>query len=72
MKNDTSLVDYIYERYGINIIDKELSYYLRSINSEEVSNEISIKLNRLSSSISKETISIKDKEMSKLDKVFFK
>lgn len=70
LENDTSLVDYIYERYGINIIDKELSYYLRSINSEEVSNEISIKLNSISSSISKETINVKDKEMSKLDKVF--
>ncbi len=70
LENDTSLVDYIYERYGINIIDEELSYYLRSINSEEVSNEISIKLNSISSSISKETINVKDKEMSKLDKVF--
>lgn len=70
LENDTSLVEYIYERYGINIISKELSYYLREINSEDISDEISIKLNNLSSSICNKVLTRKEKEISFLDKIF--
>lgn len=70
LENDTSLVDYIYERYGINIISKELSHYLRGVNSELISDEISIKLNNLSKEISNSVLTIKEKEITKLDKIF--
>ena len=46
LKSDKSVAQENIETEKQNIIDEELSYYLRSINSEEVSNKITLQITK--------------------------
>lgn len=68
---DKSLSEEIKDRYNINIEDKNISNYLMNINSENISDEISIKINSLCKMITEETFKIKKStSLNILDKIF--
>ena len=68
---DKRLVNDIKDRYGINIETKEINNYLMNINGEDISDEISIKINKLCKIISREVFKREEvKKISLLDNIF--
>ena len=71
LERDNNLIKEINDRYDINIINDDVKKYLSTINSEFISDEISIKLNNLSNKISYKVIKRKSiKKISFIDKIF--
>lgn len=68
---DKSLVNDIKSRYNINIVNKDINNLLMNINGEDISDEVSIKINKLCKIVTNEVLkSSKNKKISFLDKVF--
>lgn len=71
LERDSDLINKIKELYNVNIMSKKINNYLLNINSENISDDISIKINEICKKISKEVITYKkDKKISNIDKLF--
>ncbi len=67
---DRSLIDVIKNRYGIDINDKNINDYLMNINGEEISDRISLTINRLSKEIINQVYTNNSDSKCFLDKLF--
>lgn len=70
LSRDKRLISDIKEKYGIDLYNKDINNYLKNINSEEISDYVSIKINTLCRIISNEVYKRNNKEKSLLDKLF--
>ncbi len=73
LEGDKSIVESIYNRFGINILSKEVNEYLRNINFEEVRRIISLKINEECERISQITVKYNEKDINeksrRIDKI---
>lgn len=71
LNKDEYLVKYVKERYGINLENNDVKNYIMNINSEEISDQISIKINTLSRIVTNEVFKKSgENSISLLDKIF--
>ena len=71
LNKDEYLVKYVKERYGINLENNDVKNYIMNINSEEISDQISIKINTLSRIVTNEVFKkSSENNISLLDKIF--
>ena len=71
LNKDEYLVKYVKERYGINLENNDVKNYIMNINSEEISDQISIKINTLSRIVTNEVFKKSgEHSISLLDKIF--
>lgn len=70
LSKDKNIVEVIKEKYGIDIINKGVNDYLMSINGEDISDEISLTINKLSKEIINKVYLNNSKGNNILDKFF--
>ncbi len=70
LNKDKYLVEYVKNRYGINLLNKEINDYIMNINSEEISDNISTKINEINKSITEKVFVKSISKNSMLDKLF--
>ena len=71
LNKDKRIVNDIKEKYGIDLENKEINDYLSNVNSENISDEISVKINNISKNICKSVYKRNNKKSYFLDKLFF-